>query len=81
MADELLERAMHRESIYVCTYSSGAEKVVGRVRAWDGREAAQLFALELEAEQSDRRVVPRDVSVQASARSVGARRSRTPSKR
>jgi hypothetical protein len=68
---------MHRESVYVCTYSSGAERVEGRVRAWDGREAAQLFALELEAERSDRRVVPRDVSVRASARTAGARRART----
>ena len=41
---------MHRESVYVCTYAQGSEKVVGRVRAWDGREAAQLFAVELEAE-------------------------------
>ena len=72
---------MHRESIYVCTYSTGAERVVGRVRAWDGREAAQLFALELEAEHSDRRVVPRDVSVRASARTAGVRRFRSTTKR
>ena len=72
---------MHRESVYVCTYSSGAERVEGRVRAWDGRAAAQLFALELEAERSDRRVVPRDVSVRASARTAGVRRARGTTKR
>jgi hypothetical protein len=72
---------MHRESIYVCTYSTGAERVVGRVRAWDGREAAQLFALELESERSGRRVVPRDVSVRASARTAGAHRARSTTKR
>jgi hypothetical protein len=72
---------MHRESIYVCTYSSGAERVVGRVRAWDGREAAQLFALELEAERSDRRVVPREVSVRASGRTIGSRGGRAAARR
>jgi hypothetical protein len=41
---------MHRESVFLCTYSAGPQRVVGRVRAWDEREAAQLFAAELEDE-------------------------------
>jgi len=52
---------MHRESIYLCTYIQGDEHVVGRVRAWDQREAAQLFAVELEAEGSGRRVASKEV--------------------
>jgi hypothetical protein len=52
---------MHRESIYLCTYSDGAEKVVGRVRAWDVREAAQLFAVELEAENGGRHVASSEI--------------------
>jgi hypothetical protein len=68
---------MHRESVYVCTYSQGAERVVGRVRAWDGREAAQLFALELENEGAARHVVPRDVTVHAAVRTAGRRRARS----
>jgi hypothetical protein len=55
---------MHRESIYVCTYAQGSETVVGRVRAWDGREAAQLFAVELEVENRGRRVGARQVQVE-----------------
>jgi hypothetical protein len=54
---------MHRESVYVCTYAQGSERVVGRVRAWDGREAAQLFAVELEAEMGGR-IGPREVTVE-----------------
>jgi hypothetical protein len=45
---------MHRESIFLCTYSAGPQRVVGRVRAWDEREAEQLFAAELEAEHGGR---------------------------
>ncbi len=52
---------MHRESIYLCTYTQGTERVVGRVRAWDQREAAQLFAVELEAEGDGRRVASNEV--------------------
>ena len=52
---------MHRESVYLCTYSQGRERVVGRVRAWDQREAAQLFAAELEAEGDGRRVASTEV--------------------
>ena len=52
---------MPGESVYLCTYSQGNERVTGRVRAWDGRDAAQLFATELEAEGSGRRVAPEEV--------------------
>jgi hypothetical protein len=52
---------MHRESVYICTYTQGAERVVGHVRAWDVREAAQLFAVELEAENDGRRIGPRHI--------------------
>lgn len=64
---------MHRESIYVCTYAQGPDRIVGRVRAWDGREAAQLFAAELQAEDGTRHVVPRDVTVRASPRTPAPR--------
>lgn len=39
---------MHRESVYVCTYTTAATEHVGQVCAWDAREAAELFARELE---------------------------------
>jgi hypothetical protein len=41
---------MHRESTYVCTYTAGEDEHVGHVRAWDDREAAELFAREMELE-------------------------------
>jgi hypothetical protein len=56
---------MHRESIYVCSYAQGRDRITGRVRAWDGREAAQLFAAELKAEDGTRQVAARDVLVEA----------------
>jgi hypothetical protein len=52
---------MHRESIYLCTYSAGPRRFVGRVRAWDEREAAQLFAVELEEEHGERRIVSTEI--------------------
>ncbi len=66
---------MHRESIYVCTYTQGADRVVGRVRAWDRREAAQLFALELETEDGGLRVAADDVDVRAAELPSSALRS------
>lgn len=48
---------MHRESIYVCTYTTGEEEQVAYVAAWDGREAAELLAREIELE-SDGLAVP-----------------------
>jgi hypothetical protein len=39
---------MHRESVYVCTYTAGEDEHVAHVRAWDDREAAELFACEIE---------------------------------
>ncbi len=65
---------MHRESIFVCSHGQGARRVVGRVRAWDVREAAQLFAFELEFEDGTRRVGARDVTVRASPRAHARRR-------
>lgn len=39
---------MHRESVYVCTYTVGEDERVAHVRAWNRREAAELFAREIE---------------------------------
>lgn len=55
---------MHRESVYLCTYDHGTERIVGCVRAWDGREAAQLFSLDLQSELPDAEA--RDVTVSPS---------------
>ncbi len=41
---------MRRESVYVCTYTEGDGEIVAHVRAWDDREAAELFAREMELE-------------------------------
>ena len=41
---------MRRETIYVCTYTTGDEEQVSYVAAWDDREAAELLARELELE-------------------------------
>jgi hypothetical protein len=71
---------MHRESVYVCTYAQGGERVVGRVRAWDHREAAQLFAFELQSEDA-LPVGPHDVTVRAARRLPGRRRTGPASKR
>lgn len=57
---------MHRESIFVCSYAQGERRIEGRVRAWDRREAAQLFAAELRAEDDTRRVAARQVRVERS---------------
>jgi hypothetical protein len=39
---------MHRESVYLCTLVAGDEEQEAHVRAWDAREAAELFAREVE---------------------------------
>lgn len=44
---------MRRESVYVCTYSTAEEEHVAHVRAWDAREAAELFACEMAIECVD----------------------------
>ncbi|HYG67924.1 MAG TPA: hypothetical protein VD838_09700 [Anaeromyxobacteraceae bacterium] len=36
-----------REVVYECRYASGAEQRIAHVRAWDLREAVELFAEEL----------------------------------
>ncbi len=46
-----------RESIFVCTCRAGEAERVGHVRAWDDREAAEVFAREL-ALESDGGEVP-----------------------
>jgi hypothetical protein len=71
---------MHRESVFVCTYAQGGDRVVGRVRAWDHREAAQLFALELQSEDA-LPVGPHDVTVRAARPASPRLRIRPVSKR
>jgi hypothetical protein len=39
-----------REAVYACTYASARERRTARVRAWDAREAGELFAQELRGE-------------------------------
>jgi hypothetical protein len=38
-----------RETVFECTYDSAARRETAFVRAWDAREAVELFAHELEA--------------------------------
>ncbi|WP_242344153.1 hypothetical protein [Anaeromyxobacter terrae] len=47
---------MLRESVFVCSYGSGGAEHVAHVVAWDDREAAELFAHELEPDVGDVRV-------------------------
>jgi hypothetical protein len=54
---------MHRESIFVCTYTGSGRKHVAHVRAWSSREAAETFARELELERDEREVPVAQVSV------------------
>jgi hypothetical protein len=63
---------MLRESVFVCTYGSGEAEHIGHVVAWDDREAAELFAREIELEPdvvdvrvSEIRVVPAAGEVEA----------------
>jgi hypothetical protein len=49
---------MHRESVYVCTYSHPDGEHVAYVRAWDDGEAAELFAREIELDSEDESGVP-----------------------
>jgi hypothetical protein len=39
---------MSREQFYECTFSSGSTRHVEHVRAWDAREAAELFTERLQ---------------------------------
>lgn len=39
-----------REAVYECTYASPHGRFTGHVRAWDAREAVELFARELRDE-------------------------------
>ncbi len=44
-----------RESFYRCVFSSNSSRRVAHVRAWDAREAEQLFRTELETDGVDER--------------------------
>lgn len=64
---------MHRESIYVCTYTTAEEEHVAHVRAWDAREAAELFARELELDADRAAVAVDEIRVRpVAARGLGA---------
>lgn len=39
-----------RETVFECTYASAAVRKTAHVRAWDAREAVELFAHELRAD-------------------------------
>jgi hypothetical protein len=54
---------MIRESVYVCTYGSGDGERVAHVRAWDDREAAELFATEIELDEDAGDVCSSDIRV------------------
>lgn len=54
---------MHRESIYVCTYTTGDEEQVAYVAAWDDREAAELLAHELALEAQGAGVPAEEIRV------------------
>ncbi|ACG75448.1 hypothetical protein AnaeK_4245 [Anaeromyxobacter sp. K] len=43
----------HRESFYRCTIASPEGRRVAHVRAWDAREAEELFRAELRADGLD----------------------------
>jgi hypothetical protein len=47
---------MLRETVFFCTYGSGDTEHVAHVVAWDDREAAELFASEIEQDVGDVRV-------------------------
>jgi hypothetical protein len=54
---------MHRESIFTCAYGTGDDELVAHVRAWDHREAAELFVREMELERGPRAIRLADVRV------------------
>jgi hypothetical protein len=49
-----------RELLFVCEFESRCERRIGHVRAWDAREAQELFLAELRA---DGVTEPGDVTV------------------
>jgi hypothetical protein len=63
---------MHRESVYVCTLTGEGDERVGYVRAWDDREAAELFARELELESDGEPVRVAEIRVRPAFRREGA---------
>ncbi len=42
-----------RESLFECQFDSASRRWVAHVRAWDAKEAAQLFELELRGDGVD----------------------------
>lgn len=62
---------MRRESIYVCTYTTGEEERVAYVAAWDGREAAELLARELELEREGAAVPAEEILARPVSRAGG----------
>ncbi|WP_242333248.1 MULTISPECIES: hypothetical protein [Anaeromyxobacter] len=54
---------MLRESVFVCSYGAEGAEHVGHVLAWDDREAAELFARELEPDVGEVRVA--DIRVES----------------
>jgi hypothetical protein len=54
---------MHRESIFACAYGTGDDELVAHVRAWDDREAAELFVREMELESDPRAIRLAEVRV------------------
>jgi len=65
---------MHRESIFVCTYTAGDGELVAHVCAWDDREAAELFAREMELESHAPAISIADIRVRP-AQAVGHARA------
>jgi hypothetical protein len=59
---------MRRESVFICSYGEGASEVVARVRAWDGKEAAEVFAREVELDPGGTEVSIAEIRVRSSLR-------------
>jgi hypothetical protein len=59
-----------REGVYECTYASAGKHRTAHVRAWDAREAGELFADELRA---DGIAEPGSISVRARSDSKARR--------
>jgi hypothetical protein len=62
---------MHRESVYLCTYSHSDGEHVAHVRAWDDAEAAELFAREIELESDGGEVPIAQIRVERTRRDGG----------
>ncbi len=67
---------MHRESIYVCTYTSEDVERTAYVSAWDDREAAELLAREIELEGGGTAVSAAEIRVRPTRGGASAPSSR-----